>query len=566
VLFFDKDDIMIESIKKEIKLKIENSLNIDAVVVEEPKKGLADLAIPLFAQAKQWRISPMEVFNRFNEVIAHEKAIDSIEFINGFLNIYLKRDRIAKDILFSIHEKKSDYGNQVLEIPETVAMDYSSPNIAKSFGVGHLRSTVIGNALKNIYKKLGYQVVAVNHLGDWGTQFGKMIVAYERWGNEEDVRKDPITEMQKLYVKFHDAEKKEPELEQEARDVFRALELGDEKYTKLWLWFKEESLREFMEMYELLGVDFDYYTGESFYNDKMDAVVEDLEQKNLLRVDEGATIVDLGSDLPPALIKRSDGATLYMTRDVAALIYRHVTYHTNHVLYIVGNEQILHFKQLKAVTDLMGYDFNVDHINFGLVLIDGKKMSTRGGKFKRLEDVIDQAINEAKEAITSKNPNLKNQVEVAKAVGIGAIIFNDLKNERHLDIDFNLENMLKFEGQTGPYLQYSSVRIASILRDHELDINNLDMSYFSENDYFELIKVLGQFPHVIQKAQETNAPNLIARYILGLAQGFNSFYGKQRINVDDIKHKNANLLFIESIRTVINEGLRILGIQSLEEM
>ncbi len=557
---------MIESIKKEIKTKIEDRLNIDAIVIEEPKRGFADLAIPLFAHSKQWKISPMEVFNRFTEVIADDKAIEKIEFINGFLNIYLKRDRIAQDILFSIHEKKSDYGNQVLENPETVAMDYSSPNIAKSFGVGHLRSTVIGNALKNIYKKLGYKVVAVNHLGDWGTQFGKMIVAYERWGNEEAVKKNPIAEMQKLYVKFHDAEKKEPHLEQEARDVFRALELNDEKYTKLWLWFKEESLREFMEMYELLGVDFDYYTGESFYNDKMDAVVKDLEQKNLLRVDEGATIVDLCNDLPPALIKRSDGATLYITRDIAALIYRHVTYHTNHVLYIVGNEQILHFKQLKAVTDLMGYDFNVDHINFGLVLIDGKKMSTRGGKFKRLEDVINQAINGAKEAITSKNPNLKNQSDVAKAVGIGAIIFNDLKNERHLDIDFNLENMLKFEGQTGPYLQYSSVRIASILREHALDLENIDMSYFSENDYFELIKILGQFPHVIIKAQETNAPNLIARYILSLAQGFNSFYGKQRINVDDIKHKNANLLFIESIRTVINEGLRILGIQSLEEM
>lgn len=557
---------MIESIKQIIKTQIESAFQIEGVVVEEPKKGRADLAIPLFAFAKLWKTSPMEVYKKFESVIKDHDDIHTIEFINGFLNIYLKRDHIAKHILFSIHEQKENYGNRKLDKTETVVMDYSSPNIAKSFGVGHLRSTVIGNALKNIYKKSGYHVIAVNHLGDWGTQFGKMIVAYQRWGNEADVKKDPINELQKLYVKFHDAEKEEPNLEQEARDVFRALELGDPTYTKLWTWFKDESLSEFMEMYQLLGVDFDYYTGESFYNDKMDAVVDLLESKNLLRVDEGATIVDLGSELPPALIKRSDGATLYMTRDVAALLYRHHTYHTNHVLYVVGNEQILHFKQLQAVTDLLGYHFNVDHINFGLVLIDGKKMSTRGGKFKRLEEVINQAIIEAKAAISSKNPDLKNQDEVAKAVGIGAIIFNDLKNERHLDIDFNLENMLKFEGQTGPYLQYSGVRIESILRENTLDLEDLDPSFFSEDDYFDLIKQLGQFPYVIEKAKDTNAPNLIARYILLLSQGFNSFYGKHRINVDENGQRNANLLFIKSIQTVINEGLRLLGIQSLKEM
>ncbi|MBU1141917.1 MAG: arginine--tRNA ligase [Firmicutes bacterium] len=557
---------MIESIKLKLKEMLEEYFHIEGVVLEEPKKGLADLAVPLFAYAKMWKISPMQVYIKFNEVFKDEDSIEKIEFINGFLNIYLKRAALAQKILFSIHEQKENYGNQEIGRHQTVVIDYSSPNIAKSFGIGHLRSTVIGNAIKNIYKKLGYHVVAVNHLGDWGTQFGKMIVAYERWGNEAKVKKNPIAELQKLYVQFHNEEKVNPEIEQEARDVFRALELKDEKYTKLWTWFKEESLSEFMEMYELLGVEFDYFTGESFYNDKMDAVVEELAEKGLLRIDQGATIVDLGPDLPPALIKRTDGATLYMTRDVAALLYRHQAYHADHVLYVVGNEQILHFKQLKTVTDLMGYHFDVDHINFGLILIDGKKMSTREGKFKRLEDVINHAIDSAKEAITSKNPNLKNQDAVAKAVGIGAIIFNDLKNERHLDIDFNLENMLKFEGQTGPYMQYSSVRIQSILKENTLDMNDLDSSYFSENDYFELIKLLGQFPHVVLKAKEGNAPNLIARYIMGLAQGFNSFYGRKRINVEDSKLRNANLLFIESIQTVINEGLRLLGIQALKEM
>ncbi len=557
---------MIESIKQQLKDHLEQQFQIEGVVVEEPKKGLADLAVPLFAFAKLWKVSPMDVYKRFQSVLNKESSIEKIEFTNGFLNIYLNRGPLANKILNLIHEQKDAYGNQTLGKGQTVAMDYSSPNIAKSFGVGHLRSTVIGNALKNIYKKMGYQVVSINHLGDWGTQFGKMIVAYQKWGNEKDVKKNPIAEMQKLYVRFHDEEKTHPELEQDARDVFRALEQNDETYTLLWTWFKDESMREFLELYELLGVEFDYYTGESFYNDKMDAVVEELEAKSLLKIDDGATIVDLGEDLPPALIKRTDGATLYMTRDIAALLYRHKTYDTNHVLYVVGNEQILHFKQLQAVTDLMGYHFHVDHINFGLVLIDGKKMSTRGGKFKRLEEVIKQAVKEAHEAIAIKNPNLKNPDMIAKAVGIGAIIFNDLKNEKHSDIDFNLENMLKFEGQTGPYLQYSSVRIASILRENTLDVNNIDKKYFSEDDYFEIIKLLGQFPYIVGKAQENNAPNLIARYIISLAQGFNSFYGKQRINVEDIGHKNANLLFIESIQTVINEGLRLLGIQSLSEM
>jgi len=557
---------MIETIKKQLKEQLEQHFKIEGIVVEEPKKGQADLAVPLFAFAKIWRMSPMDVYKKFEEVLSSEITIDKIEFTNGFLNIYLNRGPLANKILAMIHEQKDQYGNQELGQGQTVAMDYSSPNIAKSFGVGHLRSTVIGNALKNIYKKMGYTVISINHLGDWGTQFGKMIVAYEHWGNEKDVIKNPIAEMQKLYVRFHDEEKTDPTLEQQARDVFRALEQNDEKYVKLWTWFKDESMREFREMYDLLGVEFDYNTGESFYNDKMDAVVEELERKNLLKIDDGATIVDLGDDVPPALIKRTDGATLYMTRDVAALLYRHNTYNTNHVLYVVGNEQILHFKQLKAITDLMGYNFNVDHINFGLVLIDGKKMSTRGGKFKRLEEVITQAINGAKEAIESKNPDLKNQDEVAKAVGIGAIIFNDLKNEKHLDIDFNLENMLKFEGQTGPYLQYSSVRIASILKDNTLDINDIDASYYKEDDYFELIKLLGQFPYIVERAMDHNAPNLIARYIIGLAQGFNSFYGKHRINVEESKQLNANLLFVESIRTVINEGLRLLGIQALNEM
>lgn len=557
---------MIERFKQELKNILEKQLNLDNIIIEEPKKGNADLAIPLFSYAKILQTSPMVVFERFKGVLSDESRIQDIQFMNGFLNIFINRKHFASPIIETILKEEDAYGHLHIGQGETVVMDYSSPNIAKSFGVGHLRSTMIGNALKNIYTKAGYKVVAVNHLGDWGTQFGKMIVAYKMWGNDEDIKKNPIQELQKLYVKFHDAEKEDPTLEDQAREVFKSLEEGNKEYHRLWTWFKEESLREFMDMYDLLGVTFDSFNGEAFYNDKMDAVVQELEDKGLLKIDNGATIVELPGDLPPALIKKSDGATLYITRDLAAIMYRHKTYHTNRILYVVGNEQQLHFKQLKAVTDLMGYHFDLEHINFGLVLIDGKKMSTRGGKFKRLEDVIIQAISDAKQAIVEKNPNLKNQDEVAKAVGVGAIIFNDLKNERHLDVDFNLANMLKFEGMTGPYLQYSSVRIESILKEGHLNENKVDPIYYTEDHYFEVIKMLAQFPSVIERAKDNNAPNLIARYITSLAQGFNSFYGKQRILVDDEGQKQANLHFIKAIQIVINEGLRLLGITALKEM
>lgn len=557
---------MIEQIKHKIKKVLVEQLNIDDLVIEEPKRGNADISIPLFSFAKKMSVSPKVVYDRFQIIENLIDEIDHIEFLNGFLNIYVKRKMVAKKIIHQIQVEKDKYGNLTEGKGKTIVMDYSSPNIAKSFGVGHLRSTVIGNSIKKIYEKLGYQVVGVNHLGDWGTQFGKMIVAYEKWGNKEDIDKNPIDELQKLYVRFHDEEKSDPSLEERAREVFLKLEQNDPHYVALWTWFKDESMKEFMEMYELLNVSFDSYDGESFYNDKMDDAIKELEAKDLLKIDDGATIVDLGEELPPALIKKSDGATLYMTRDLAALLYRARHYHTNTVLYVVGNEQQLHFKQLKKLTDLLGYNFDVVHVNFGLVMIDGKKMSTRGGKFKRLEEVITQAINDAKQSITEKNPNLKDQDKVAKAVGVGAIIFNDLKNERHLNVDFSLENMLKFEGQTGPYLQYTGVRIRSILKDQTVDHHKVNLSYFEEDHYFEIIKLLAQFPMMLERAKESFMPSVIARYLINLAQGFNSFYGKQRIQVEDEGHLMANLLFLESIEIVLKEGLRILGIESLEEM
>jgi arginyl-tRNA synthetase len=557
---------MIDFIKHKIKENIYQYTQGIDLVVEAPKKGFADLAIPLFPIAKVKKMALNLIYEEVKNLLSNIDEIDQIEFQNGFLNIYLERKKLSMQILKEIALKKEAYGSQTIGDGQTLVIDYSSPNIAKSFSVGHLRSTMIGNAIKNIYEKLNYKVVSINHLGDWGTQFGKMIVAYQKWGDANTIKENPIIELQKLYVKFHDAAENDPSLEDEARQAFLKLEQNDQEHIRLWQWFKNESMREFMAMYELLGVSFDSFDGESFYNDKMEKVVEDLEKLNLLKVDQGATIVDLGEDLPPALIKKSDGATLYMTRDLSALLYRYQKYQFNHIFYVVGNEQILHFKQLKALSEKMGYQFDLEHINFGLVLIDGKKMSTRSGQYKRLEDVISKAIQGAYDAITSKNPHLKNKEEVAKAVGVGAIIFNDLKNERHLNIDFNLDNMLRFEGQTGPYLQYSSVRIQSILKEYSLNIEDVDVNVFEKEHYFEIVKSLSMFPQIILKAKEQNAPSIIARYILSLAQSFNSFYGKQRIISDDLGEMQANLLFIYSIQIVLNEGLSLLGIEALSEM
>ena len=554
---------MILKLKLEIKQIIEELYHLDNVVVEEPKRGNADIAVPLFAIAKTLNKKMPELTEEIKDALKGISMIKSATFMNGFLNIDLNRAMFANEVIKTINKEKETYAQEASK-GKTICIDYSAPNIAKSFSVGHLRSTMIGNALKNIYRKLGYNVVGINHLGDWGTQFGKMIVAYRLWGNKELVEQNPITELQKLYVKFHEESEQNPSLEDDARAVFKSLEDNDEDVLSLWKYFREESLKEFMMMYELLNVSFDSYDGEAFFNDKMEPIVQMIEEKNLLVEDDGAMIVRL-DPLPPALIKRRDGATLYITRDLAALFYRKKTYDFDQVLYVVGNEQKLHFEQLKAVTNLMGYDFDIKHVNFGLVLRDGKKMSTRQGKVVKLYDVIQEAIKEAKNQILAKNPNLENQESVAKAVGIGAIIFNDLKNDRNLEVDFNLSQMLAFEGQTGPYLQYSSVRIASILKNQTV-LDSFDSSIYEGDLYFQLIKDLAQFNQVLTKAAEQNGPHVVSRYLLQLSSNFNQFYGQHKIIVEDEVTKQANLNLIRAIRYVLNEGMRLLGMTALEEM
>ena len=531
----------------------------DSIVIEEPKRVSSDLAIPLFKIAKETNKPIIEVANEMKAIIKHP-FIKEVVFDRGFLNIYFDRQAYSINVLKHI---KDDTYATLAPNKRVVCIDYSSPNIAKSFSVGHLRSTVIGASLYKIYQKRGYQVIGINHLGDWGTQFGKMIVAFDLWGNEEALRENPIDYLQSLYVKYHEHES--DELDDQARKAFKQLEDGDERVYKLWSYFKEESLKEFMKMYEMLNVSFDSYHGEAFYNDKMDNIVNELKQKELTEVDDGAVIVRLGEDIPPALIQRSDGATLYMTRDLSALMYRYDHYHFDKVLYVVGNEQKLHFTQLKRLSGLMGYDFDITHVNFGLVLMDGKKMSTRGGKTVKLYDVLQEAILMAKKAIEEKNPDLDNKDLTAKKIGVGAIIFNDLKNDRNLDIDFNLEEMLSFEGLTGPYLQYSSVRIYSMLKQQTLN-DLIDARLFDNELYYKLRGGLSQFSLILDRVIIENGPHVLSRYLLNLASVFNQFYGAHKVIVEDETIKNTNLLLIQAVRVVLNEGMRLLGMEYLDEM
>ena len=565
---------MIEALKQSIKETLESKINEDFnvttnIIVEAPKKlEQGDLSLPVFGVAKALSKPLPEVANYLKGIIEQLPMINEVTLTGGFINLRMDKVALAKDVLKEVQMQQALFGNRTIGVNKTVVVDYSAPNIAKSFSIGHLRSTMIGHSLRKIYEKCGYKTVGINHLGDWGTQFGKMIVAYERWGSKEAVEQNTIAELASLYVRFHEEVVDNPHLDDEARNVFKQLEQRNAYYTSLWQWFRDASLKEFMDMYELLGVDFDSYDGEAFFNDKMDPVILELTMKGLLKEDQGAMIVDLGETMPPALIQRTDGATLYMTRDLAAVLYRKQTYQFDKALYVVGNEQRLHFNQMKAVIERMGYPFyaDIEHVNFGLVLQDGKKMSTRKGKVVKLYDVLAEAISMAEKAIVEKNPELENQEEIAKKIGIGAVLFNDLKNHRTLDIEFDLESMLKFEGQTGPYLQYTGVRIASILRDHTLDIDAVNFDVFNQEHYFEIIRHVSQFGQNVERAMWENAPSVVAKYLLSLTQAFNKFYGMERIVSNDLPTKHANLFLITAVKTVLDEGLRLLGMEALERM
>ncbi|MGM9971852.1 MAG: arginine--tRNA ligase [Anaeroplasmataceae bacterium] len=566
---------MINQVKNAIKVALEKyykeNYNEEInIIVEEPKNAsLGDISVPMFVVVKVLKKAMPEVVNEAVEVIKTScEYISEVKPTGPFINIIVKKDLVSKNVLIDVLNKKENYGSSTTGEGKTIVLDYSSPNIAKSFSIGHLRSTMIGNSLKLILQKDGYKTVSINYLGDWGTQFGKMIVAYEKWGDYDKIKEDSINELSKLYVKFHEEAKNDPSLEDEAREAFRKIELGEEKYIEMWKWIREESLKESSQIYDLLHVSFDSYNGEAYYNDKMDPVVEELKEKGLLVEDQGAQIVNLGDDIPPALIKRKDGGSLYITRDLAAVFDRKKTYNFDKALYVVGNEQKLHFTQLKGVLSKMGYSYGeqIEHINFGLYLTNGAKMSTRKGGVVKLYDVLMDAIAQALKQIEEKNPNLENKNEIASKVGIGAIVFNDLKNHRTNDVEFNLEQMLKFEGQTGPYLQYTGVRIASILNNQEIDLNNIDSKLFELPHYFELIKLISSFTSVIERAASEYAPSVLAKYLLSLAQSFNAFYAKEKINAEDLTIRNTNFALAKAIRIIINEGLRLLGIEYVDKM
>ncbi|WP_121612699.1 arginine--tRNA ligase [Mesobacillus foraminis] len=546
---------------------LDGKLNQDklTLMIEKPRfEEMGDLAFPCFELAKVFRKSPQSIAADIAAEIV-SPLLEKVEAVSGYVNVFLSKHKVSSIVLKEVLTLKEHYGDLDLGKNQVITVDFSSPNIAKPFSMGHLRSTVIGNALALITEKYGYRSVRINHLGDWGTQFGKLIVAYKKWGKEETVKQQPIKELLKLYVTFHEEAEKDPSLNDEARGWFKKLEENDDEAMKLWEWFREESLKEFSKTYKLMGIEFDSFHGEAFYNDKMDQVVHLLENMNLLQESEGAQVVPL-EGLAPCLIKKRDGTTLYATRDLAAALYRQDTYQFAQSLYIVGNEQSLHFKQLFAVLEKMGYQWvkGMAHVPFGMMLKDGKKMSTRKGKVVLLEEVLQDAISFALEDIKQKNPNLPSKEEVARQVGTGAIIFHDLKNFRQNDIEFSLEDMLKFEGETGPYVQYTHARASSLLRKGEFQENQAEVC-ISDAEAWPIIMNLTIFPQAIKRAFEENDPSQIAKYVIELARAFNKYYASVRILEDD-GQKQERLSLVYSVKVVLKEGLRLLGLEAPEEM
>ena len=545
------------------KVEIEKKLEVP------PQQEMGDYAFPCYILAKKFKKSPQQIAKELSSSVEHEYIGCSV-VMGPYLNFFLDKIHTGEHVVKRILEKKEKYGDVSIGNREQIAIDLSSPNIAKPFSMGHLRSTVIGNALANIVEKCGFSPVKINHLGDWGTQFGKLITAYKMWGNEEKVKASPIKELLKLYILFHEKAEKNPLLGEEGRLWFKKLEEGNEEALSLWKWFRKESLKDFERIYKLLGIEFDSFNGEAFYNNKMDDVVKELEEKNILIESDGAMVVPLEEyTYPPCLIKKSDGATLYATRDLAAALYRKREYNFSKALYVVGNEQSLHFKQIFHVLKKMGYEWSDDmhHIPFGMMLKDGKKMSTRKGKIVLLEEVLQEAIDLAMKNIVVRHQNLENKQEVANAVGVGAIIFHDLKNYRLNDIDFSLESMLTFEGETGPYIQYTHARACSILRKGSEMVAHHSFSYkaFRDDKAWAIILLLMKFEEVIKYSYQHFDPSHLAKYTIDLAKAFNKYYGTVRI-LDQDSELETRLKLVEATKIVLNEGLRILGIQAPEKM
>lgn len=543
---------------------------IESLIEIPPKPELGDFAFPCFRLAKTMHKAPQMIATEIKDAIGEVDFLDDIQVQGAYLNFYVNKETFVRSMVDAAIS--DDFGSSDMGEGQTICIDYSSPNVAKNFHVGHLRTTIIGNSLYKIYSKLGYKVIRINHLGDWGTQFGKLIVAYKAWGDEETVKRDGVAELMKLYVKFHEEAEKAPSLNDEARAWFTKMEHGDEEALRIWQWFKDISLQEYKRTYELLGMDFDYYLGESFYRDKTADVVKRLSDAGLLTESDGAQIVNLDEyDMAPCLILKNDGSSIYATRDLAAIFYRKETYNFSKCLYVTGQEQKLHFAQVFKVVELLGNEWAKDqlvHIPYGLVSLEGAKLSTRSGNVIYAEDILLEAISKIKEIIEEKNPDLPDKDETAKKVGVGAVLFNDLYNQRIKDVSFKWEKLLNFDGETGPYVQYTYARCSSILRKVEdFSIENaIDYSLLTDAESIDLLKEISRFPKVVMDAAEKYEPSVVARFSVDVAQSFNKFYNANRINVEDTALRNARVTLVYLTRKTIKDALLLLGIECPEQM
>lgn len=546
------------------KDEIENIIEIPA----NTENG--DYAFPCFKLAKVFRKSPNLIASEIANSLDKSSFISKIEAVSAYVNFFIDKAVYVDSVITEILSKNEKYGSDEMGNGKNIVVDYSSPNIAKPFHVGHLRSTVIGNAICKLYKKLGYTVYGINHLGDWGTQFGRLIVAYKKWGNKEAIEKDGIKELMQIYVKFHEEEEKDSTLADEARQWFLKMQQGDKEALDLWKWFYDISIKEFERVYKRLNIKFDSYAGESFYNDKMEPIVEELKAKNLLTESQGAMVVDLTEyNMPPCLIVRSDGGTLYATRDITAAIYRKNTYNFEKCVYITALDQNLHFAQWFKVIKKMGYEWheNLVHVPFGIVNLKEGKLSTRKGNVILMEDLLNEAVDKTKKIIDEKNPQLENKATIAEQVGIGAIIFNDLYNSRIKDVLFSWEKMLNFDGETGPYVQYTHARACSVLRKADTKLaSNLDFSILTDEYSINVVKLLFEFPQKIKEAANKYEPSILTRHIVDIAQAFNNFYNINHVIVSDENIKNARLALVYCVKTVLQLGLNLLGIQAPEKM
>lgn len=534
-----------------------------------PNPAWGDIAIPCFPLAKVLRKAPPLIAQELAAQAELAPLASKVEAMGGYLNITLNSAMVARDILEGILTDGAAYGYTCPGQGKAVAIDFSSPNIAKPFGIGHLRSTVIGHSLSRIFAELGYRVERINHLGDWGTQFGKLIVAYKMFADGDPLTEDPIGTLFRIYVEFHRVAEERPELEDEARAWFKRLEQGDAEARRFWQMFIEVSLRDYKRVYNLLGVEFDHYLGESFYEPFLEDAVKEIEAKGLTSVSEGAVVVDLEQyGMPPCLIRKTDGATLYATRDIAAALYRDRTYKPETLVYVVGQEQTLHFRQVKQVLQLMQEPAGdkLVHVAFGLFKFPEGRMSTRKGKVIFLEDVLQRAIDMAASIINEKNPELEGKDEIARQVGVGAIVFGDLKNGRIKDVTFDWDEMLNFDGETGPYLQYTHARACSVLRRADVRCEAADEASLTDEFALSLLKLLGEFPQVIERAAAQYEPSVLSRYLLDVASGFNRFYHNCRILGQEEAVMKTRLAVVKAAQTILSRGLYLLGVAAVERM